>query len=323
MDDIDIGLGISGLQAIPKTLTQILSSLKQMETAVNGITNAFDNANKAAGKSGTKKSVDSMAYSTDNLTKKLNQYNNALEEATVNHQKIFEIEQKRAAIKNVTNRFADEQRELKKLAQEKEKAAKKEAAGLANVRENQQKVRLEYSQQIGVIKQLENRMSLLKQKMNAATDPKEVQRLSAEIRKLAAEKGKLTGGVEKLGKQTQLTSSIMGQFRGVLVNTFGAYAVIAGIRSTFNTIKEFEKSMTMVKAVTGATSDEMKTLFDITKNIIRRGSIFDPKTLAETQLELSKLGFTASEIAMMIEPINDLAIATGEDLTKASEIATS
>lgn len=323
MADIDIGLGISGLQAIPQTLTQILSSLKQMETAVNGITNAFDNANKAAGKSGTKKSVDSTAYSTDNLTKKLNQYNNALEEATVNHQKIFEIEQKRAAIKNVTNRFADEQRELKKLAQEKEKAAKKEAAGLANVRENQQKVRLEYSQQIGVIKQLENRMSLLKQKMNAATDPKEVQRLSAEIRKLAAEKGKLTGGVEKLGKQTQLTSSIMGQFRGVLVNTFGAYAVIAGIRSTFNTIKEFEKAMTMVKAVTGATSDEMKTLFDITKNIIRRGSIFDPKTLAETQLELSKLGFTASEIAMMIEPINDLAIATGEDLTKASEIATS
>lgn len=323
MDDIDIGLGIRGLQAIPQTLTQILSSLKQMETAVNGITNAFDNANKAAGKSGTKKSVDSTAYSTDNLTKKLNQYNNALEEATVNHQKIFEIEQKRAAIKNVTNRFADEQRELKKLAQEKEKVAKKEAVGLANVRENQQKVRLEYSHQIGVIKQLENRMSLLKQKMNAATDPKEVQRLSAEIRKLAAEKGKLTGGVEKLGKQTQLTSSIMGQFRGVLVNTFGAYAVIAGIRSTFNTIKEFEKSMTMVKAVTGATSDEMKTLFDITKNIIRRGSIFDPKTLAETQLELSKLGFTASEIAMMIEPINDLAIATGEDLTKASEIATS
>lgn len=323
MADIDIGLGLSGLQEMPQTLTSIVNSLKQMETSAKNLSSAFDNINSKAG--GQKKAGDAFrqtSFEADKLRQKLESIRKAKQNALSNQDLIDQIQQEKRALNEITNSYRDQEKAKKKLAAESEKIRKKELAETEKTLQNQQKVRLEYSQQIGLIKQLENRMSLLKQKMNAATDPKDVRKLSDEIRRLSLQKKELTTGVTDLGKQTKVTSGIMGQFRGVLINTFGAYAVLAGIKSTFNTIREFEKAMTMVKAVTNATASEMQLLFDITKNIIRKGSIFDPKTLAETQLELSKLGFTASEIAVMIEPINNLAIATGEDLTKASEIAT-
>lgn len=350
MADIDIGLGLSGLQGIPQTLASIVNSLKQMETSAKNLSSAFDNINsKAGGQKGVSDAFGKTSFEADRLKKRLDALQKAKQDALSNKALIDQIESEKAAIKAVTNEYTEQARAKKKLARDKEiadikaatkeyneqeKAKKKLAAETEKIRkkeiaenekilQNQQKVRLEYSQQIGLIKQLENRMSLLKQRMQAATDPKDVRKLSDEIRRLSLQKKELTTGVTDLGKQTKVTSGIMGQFRGVLINTFGAYAVLAGIKSTFNTIREFEKAMTMVKAVTNATASEMQLLFDITKNIVRKGSVFDPKTLAETQLELSKLGFTASEIAVMIEPINNLAIATGEDLTKASEIATS
>ena len=320
MSNIDIALGVSGLEGIPTTLTSILTSLKQMETSAKNISAAFDTINsKAGGQKDVSDGFRQTSFEAKTLEERLKKIVKAREDATANQELIKSIEKEKDAIRNIVNQYKDEQKAKAKLATEN-----------ANVVKSAKLITVEYGQQIGLIKQLENRMELLKQKMRAATDPKDVRNLSAEIKKLSLEKKNLTtatnslsDGIDKVGKQSKIASGIMGQFRGVLINTFGAYAVLAGLKSTFNTIREFEKAMTMVKAVTNATASEMQLLFDITKNIVRKGSIFDPKTLAETQLELSKLGFTASEIALMIEPINNLAIATGEDLTKASEIATS
>ena len=139
---------------------------------------------------------------------------------------------------------------------------------------------------------------------------------------------KTTTSVKTLDKETRkytrtLSNSekVMNQFRGIMLQTFGAYAIIRGIRNTINVLKEFESNMARVRAITDATDEEFKRLSDIARDMAKKGSIFSPATIAELQIELSKLGFTASEIGVATEPIVALATATGEDLAKAAEIA--
>jgi len=117
------------------------------------------------------------------------------------------------------------------------------------------------------------------------------------------------------------TKAVLGQVKGLMMQTFGMYAIISGIKNTYNVIKEFEQAMARVKAITGATQEEFEQLSNIAKNMATKGSIFDPKTIAELQIELAKLGFTVREIGFATEPIVNLATATGEDLAKSAQIA--
>jgi len=322
MADIGVNLsigGIDGLREVATTLAATSKNMKDLLSNINGLSNALDDLNKKAGKSNDKFKPENLKMAANEVQKLENQI--ALlkfktKDATIStddlKDALFKLGETKAELNKITNSYKLQQQEIKKTNAEVEKNAKAF-----------QKVTTVFRGQIPVIAQLEARMSLLKQQMLASTDPTKVKALGVEIRKLADEKAKLTGGVTDLGKQSKLTMGIMGQFRGMVTNFIGVYAAWSGLKSIVNTMREYEKAMTMVKAVTNATTEEMEALYSITQNLVIKGSIFDPKTIAETQLELSKLGFTASEIAVMIEPINNLAIATGEDLTKGAEIATS
>jgi TP901 family phage tail tape measure protein len=167
-------------------------------------------------------------------------------------------------------------------------------------------------------------------KLNASmtAEGKELMKVNALLRQQQAAANKAAKEQLNLDKETRkytrtLSNSekVMNQFRGMMLQTFGAYAIIRGIRNTVNTIKEFESNMARVRAITGATDEEFKRLSDIARDMAKKGSIFSPATIAELQIELSKLGFTASEISVATEPIVALATATGEDLAKAAEIA--
>lgn len=138
-----------------------------------------------------------------------------------------------------------------------------------------------------------------------------------------AQKKGLISTTKRYNRTLNTSRMIMNQFRGMLLQTFGAYAIISGIRNTINTIAEFEQSMARVRAISGATEEEFQRLSDAAKSIASEGSIFDPKTIADLQVELAKLGFAASEIVTATRPIVNLATATGEDLTRAAEVAAS
>lgn len=144
--------------------------------------------------------------------------------------------------------------------------------------------------------------------------------LSADINKLNAQQIKLTKGVGKVNKAMRITQSLMRSGTTLLVRYLGAFAAFNEIRKAISVIIDFDAAMQNVYAITAATATEMEQLRKIALDM---GGIFDPKSVAETELLMARLGFEVNEIASATPSIVKLAIATGEDLTRAGEIAAS
>ena len=103
------------------------------------------------------------------------------------------------------------------------------------------------------------------------------------------------------------------------MGTFGIFAAIQVFKNLAKEAIAFEDTMKQVNVVSGATAEEMKKLRDIALEVAVSG-IFSPSEIAKTQVQLAKLGFTASEVAKMIESISKLSIITGEDAEKSTNL---
>lgn len=106
----------------------------------------------------------------------------------------------------------------------------------------------------------------------------------------------------------------------------GATAVTQGFTTAlyggFGAAKEFEASMRDVELISQATSVQMDGL----KNkVMELGSNFKVpvKELAEGLIILGQAGYKASDAVQMIQPISQLAVATGSSHKQASDITTS
>lgn len=103
--------------------------------------------------------------------------------------------------------------------------------------------------------------------------------------------------------------------------SIGISAPLAAIgASSANTAIEFERAMASVKAVSGATAHQFETLREQAL-YLGRTTVFTAAEVANLQLEFSKLGFTADEIANVTAATLNLAQATGSDLAGATEVA--
>lgn len=83
---------------------------------------------------------------------------------------------------------------------------------------------------------------------------------------------------------------------------------------------EFEKSMSQVKAISGATADEFKQLEGDAKRL-GASTAFTATQVAQLQTEYSKLGFNTKEILNATEATLNLAAATGSDLATSAAVA--
>tara|TARA_R110000737_G_scaffold89_2_gene655 strand:+ start:11 stop:2557 length:2547 start_codon:yes stop_codon:yes gene_type:complete len=115
----------------------------------------------------------------------------------------------------------------------------------------------------------------------------------------------MTGNFKKLG---------MSMSRAITL----PLAIIGGL--ALKTAVKFEASMAKVKAVSGATAGEFKSLTASAKEL-GRTTVFTASEVAGLQLEFAKLGFTASQINQVTEATLNLAQATGSDLAQAAEVA--
>jgi len=82
----------------------------------------------------------------------------------------------------------------------------------------------------------------------------------------------------------------------------------------------FDDAMRMVRAVTGASGKEFDSLTDKARKLGRETS-FTAKQVAEGMGSLGRMGFTTGEIDSAIGAMLDLSLATGTELSRASEIA--
>lgn len=100
--------------------------------------------------------------------------------------------------------------------------------------------------------------------------------------------------------------------------TLGGYFIYQGLDYGIGVMKDFEKQMSEVQALSGATGAEFEQLRN---NAINLAGAFKAIDIARMETELSRLGFTTGEILDSTKAVIDLARATGEDLAKSADIA--
>jgi len=93
--------------------------------------------------------------------------------------------------------------------------------------------------------------------------------------------------------------------------------IVGGIVNPF---KDFEHAMSTLKAISGATTEEMEKMSDQAKEL-GRTTMFTASQVGELQIEFSKLGFTAEEINKVTQGTLALAAATGSSLADAASVA--
>lgn len=86
------------------------------------------------------------------------------------------------------------------------------------------------------------------------------------------------------------------------------------------TFADFDDQMRMVKAVTGATEQQFKSLTEVAERLGRTTS-FTAKQVADGMTALGRMGFSPKEIEAAIPAVLNLSRATGTELSEAAEIA--
>jgi len=152
-----------------------------------------------------------------------------------------------------------------------------------------------------------------------------------DLGKSAKEVGK-TGSKSISGLNDSLSAlpapiqRIVGGFKtlkvALLSSGIGAFVVAAGALAGLFTAAtkkgaEFNKAMSGLKAVTGATNQEMKALAGSAKEL-GSSTEFTAMQVAELQTELAKLGFSTQEILDMSEATLNLASSMGVSLDAAA-----
>lgn len=163
---------------------------------------------------------------------------------------------------------------------------------------------------------------------------KEIQTLSSELKenkdKLAeAEKAadSLDNSMEELDDDTRSTSDGFTILKGVISNLVseGIRVAISAMKDlateTFRVGSEFEEAMNNVKAISGASAEEMTILTEKAKEL-GENTRFSATQAAESFKYMAMAGWDTEDMLEGIEGLMNLAAASGEDLASVSDIVT-
>lgn len=96
-----------------------------------------------------------------------------------------------------------------------------------------------------------------------------------------------------------------------------AAGITAVLGSATNQFADFEKTLNTIRAVSDVTDEEFKQIRQSSTDLGQK-TIFNNKQVADSYLELSKAGFTASESLQAVPGLLNLAAAAGGDLSTAT-----
>ena len=121
-----------------------------------------------------------------------------------------------------------------------------------------------------------------------------------------------------MNKQRSQMQMIGKQISATLAASFGVYAIAAGVGRAVKSIASLEMEMSKVKAVSGASAEQFKSL---QKNALDLGRTtkFTATEIATLQSELSKLGFSPAKILASTDAIRKLATVAGADLGESAK----
>jgi TP901 family phage tail tape measure protein len=114
------------------------------------------------------------------------------------------------------------------------------------------------------------------------------------------------------------TVALVSSGVGAIVVAMGSLVALMG--KAINTSREFEAALSTLKAITGATNEEIAALSQNAREL-GATTAFTASQVVELQTEFSKLGFTTGEILKATEATLDLAAASETDLASAAAVA--
>ncbi len=131
----------------------------------------------------------------------------------------------------------------------------------------------------------------------------------------------ISKSLDSLSKKTSKIGQGFTNIGGAL--TTGITVPILGLTTAAVSVgNSFEKQMSRVQAIAGATKDELKQLTDQAIDLGAETS-FSATQVAEGMENLASAGFTTQEIMEAMPGLLDLAASSGADLATSSEIAAS
>ena len=145
-----------------------------------------------------------------------------------------------------------------------------------------------------------------------------------KLKQLKAEASDWTSISKSLDSLSKKTSKIGQGFTNIGgALTTGITVPILGLTTAAVSVgNSFEKQMSRVQAIAGATKDELKQLTEQAMNLGAETS-FSATQVAEGMENLASAGFTTQEIMEAMPGLLDLAASSGADLATSSEIAAS
>ena len=127
-------------------------------------------------------------------------------------------------------------------------------------------------------------------------------------------------GLKRSSKQMSFFQKQMKSMGTIIAGAFAARALINFRREAMRVNIEFEKTMSGVRAITGATDTEFKILTDSAREL-GKVTTRTASQVAQLQTEFARIGFTTQEILNATQATIHLSEATGEDLAQAAQIA--
>ena len=156
---------------------------------------------------------------------------------------------------------------------------------------------------------------------------KSVLQLTDTLKKQRQEFREGTKQQQKVQTETKKTTSFtmkMATAFGVAQLAVGGFQKVVGflssqMKDSINVFKDFDFQMQKVKAMSGATDLEFKRLKE-SAEALGRTTFFTATQVAELQTNLSKLGFSATEILQAQNATLATATASGENLARTATV---
>ena len=129
-----------------------------------------------------------------------------------------------------------------------------------------------------------------------------------------------TGSVQTEGVLKRLWNSAAGAVAILNAGWMALRRVVDGLRSAFDTIKDFEQANVNLSTILG---QEVDTIFDLTNQALKLGQTtrYTASEVTNLQTELAKLGFTQRQILQMSESVLNFATAVGSELPESAALA--
>lgn len=142
-----------------------------------------------------------------------------------------------------------------------------------------------------------------------------VHQLQAETTKLAKD---LDRAKSQLSKYQKTTNRLSFAIQRSMANAFGIYTLINGARGAVKSLADFEKQISKVRAITGATDKELDSL---KQNALDLGanSKYTATQIGKMQEELARLGFTTPRIIAASDAVRKLATVADSELGEAAK----